>query len=239
MPVLERPFAAAIIVGAGQGTRFGAADKVMAPLAGRPVLAYAIDVAQTAASVNAIVVVAGAHLLDSVVEMAEHSPWSKLVAVVPGGDRRQDSVAAGLAAVPAQTEFVAVHDAARPLATPELFDHCFSAAYESGAAIAAIPVSDTLKRVEGTRIVQTVSREGLWAAQTPQCFRLQLLQRAFALADERGLQATDDAALIEALDLPVTIVPGSQMNLKITRRQDLSLAEALLARQSIPGWSGE
>jgi 2-C-methyl-D-erythritol 4-phosphate cytidylyltransferase len=106
-----------------------------------------------------------------------------------------------------------------------------AAAGEHGAAIAAVPVTDTLKRVRSSLIVQTIDREDLWAAQTPQCFLIDLLRRAFAYAEESGLKVTDDAALVEALGLPVAIVPGSAANLKITRRQDLDVAEALMSEQ--------
>jgi 2-C-methyl-D-erythritol 4-phosphate cytidylyltransferase len=229
MPSPEVPFTTAIIVGAGQGTRFGAANKVLAPLTGRPVLAYSLDAAQNATTVAAIIVVASAHLLDDVLKLARSASWPKLIAVIPGGNRRQDSVAAGLASVPSQTVLVAVHDAARPLVSPHHFDDCIAAAHQCGAAIVATPVSDTLKRVNGTTIVETVPREALWAAQTPQCFRVDLLRRAFAHADALGLTVTDEAAMVEALGHPVAIVPGSETNLKITRSTDLDLAAALLA----------
>ena len=229
MPAPDRPTAAAVIVGAGRGARFGAADKIIASLAGRPVLAYSLDAVQSAATIEAIVVVAGEHTQEIVVELTASGKWPKVVATVTGGDRRQDSVAAGLAAVPAGIDLVAVHDAARPLAPPALFDACLAAARHSGAAIAAIPVADTLKRVAGGRIVATVSRESLWAAQTPQAFRLDLLRRAFTEANERRLDVTDEASLLEALGIPVSVVPGSLANLKITRPEDLAFAEALVA----------
>ncbi len=229
MPAPDRPFATAVIVGAGRGVRFGAADKALAPLRGRPVLAYSLDAAESATAIDAIVVVAGDHILDAVTDLTASGRWSKVVATVTGGERRQDSVAAGLAALPSATELVAVHDAARPLAPPSLFDACIAAACSHGAAIAASPIADTLKRVEEGVIVQTVPRESLWAAQTPQAFRLDVLRRAFAEASERGLEVTDEAALLEALGLVVTVVPSSLANLKITRPEDLAIAEALLA----------
>jgi 2-C-methyl-D-erythritol 4-phosphate cytidylyltransferase len=238
MPAPERPAAAAVIVGAGRGARFGAADKILAPLAGRPVLAYSLDAAQSAVMIEAIVVVAGEHTRETVVDLSTTGSWPKVVAIVTGGERRQDSVAAGLAALPAGIDLVAVHDAARPLAPPVLFDACLTAARETGAAIAAIPVADTLKRVEGGRIVATVSRESLWAAQTPQAFRLDLLRRAFTEANERGLDATDEASLLEALGIPVTVVQGSLANLKITHPADLAVAAALVAMHAhTPGGS--
>lgn len=228
MPAADRPFATAVIVAAGRGTRFGAVDKVLALLGGRPLLTYSLDAAEKAERVWAIVVVAGTHNIDAAAALTASGRWPKVVATVTGGDRRQDSVAAGLAAVPNETSLVAVHDAARPMATASLFDACLAAANRTGAAIAATPVADTLKRVDGHRVVQTVSREGLWAAQTPQAFRLDLLRSAFAAATERGLEVTDESSLLEASGIAVTVEPTSSSNLKITRPEDLALAEALL-----------
>jgi 2-C-methyl-D-erythritol 4-phosphate cytidylyltransferase len=229
MSAPDRSLATAVIVGAGRGTRFGTADKVLTPLCGRPLLTYSLDAAENAQRVSAIVVVAGEHLLDAVAALIASGRWPKVVATVTGGDRRQDSVANGLAAVPAGTSLVAVHDAARPLVTASLFDACIAAAQRCGAAIAAVPISDTLKRVDGDRIVETVSREGLWAAQTPQAFRLDILQSAFASAAESGREVTDEASLLETAGVPVRVVPGSVANLKVTRPEDLETAEALLA----------
>jgi 2-C-methyl-D-erythritol 4-phosphate cytidylyltransferase len=228
MSAPDRPFVTAVIVGAGRGTRFGAADKVLALLGGRPLLTYSLDAAQNAETVSAIVVVAGAHVLDAVAELTASRRWPKVAVTIKGGDRRQDSVAAGLAVVPTGTSLVAVHDAARPLVSPSLIDACISAAYRYGAAIAAMPVADTLKRVDDCRVLQTVSREGLWAAQTPQAFRLDLLQSAFASALESNLEVTDESSLLEAMGIAVTVVPSSLANLKITRPEDLDVAEALL-----------
>jgi 2-C-methyl-D-erythritol 4-phosphate cytidylyltransferase len=230
MPVPDRPFVTAVIVAAGRGIRFGAADKALVSLKGRPVLAYSLDAAESSAAIDAIVVVAGHHTLDAIIELTASGQWSKIFAIVTGGERRQDSVAAGLAAIPRATELVAVHDAARPLAPPSLFDACIAAASRRGAAIAATPVADTLKRVEEGVIIETVSRESLWAAQTPQAFRLDLLEQAFAAAAERRLDVTDEASLLEALGIDVAVVPSSLANLKMTRPEDLAIAEALLAR---------
>nr|MBA3416350.1 2-C-methyl-D-erythritol 2,4-cyclodiphosphate synthase [Chloroflexia bacterium] len=143
---------------------------------------------------------------------------------------RQDSVVAGLAATPA-AEVVVVHDGARPLASAALFDACVAAARETGAAIAAVPVADTLKLVEAGRIVRTVDRAGVWAAQTPQAFRRALLLELFARAGERSV--TDEAALCEALAIPVAVVEGSPANIKVTRPGDLAVAEALLLSRRV------
>ncbi|HEY7032796.1 MAG TPA: 2-C-methyl-D-erythritol 4-phosphate cytidylyltransferase [Thermomicrobiales bacterium] len=224
----DRSLAAAVIVGAGRGTRFGAADKVMAPLAGRPLLAYSLDAAEQAEAVGAIVVVTAEHCVGAVADLIGSGSWSKIVATVTGGDRRQDSVWAGLAAMPSGASHVAVHDAARPLVTSSLFDACIAAARRFGAAIAAAPVADTLKRVVDGRVVATVSRRDLWAAQTPQAFRLELLMNAFASAAATGLEVTDEASLLEAMGIEVAIVPSSRANLKITHPEDLAVAEAVM-----------
>jgi 2-C-methyl-D-erythritol 4-phosphate cytidylyltransferase len=149
------------------------------------------------------------------------------IEVVHGGAERSDSIAAALKKVKPEADFVCVHDAARPCIANEWIDKIFHAAEQTGAAIFAIPVSGTLKRVGADmKIAETVSRSALWEAQTPQVFRRELLLEAYA---QRGsFQPTDDAQLVERLGKPVTIVPGSPINLKITTREDLRLAEQAL-----------
>jgi 2-C-methyl-D-erythritol 4-phosphate cytidylyltransferase len=148
------------------------------------------------------------------------------VEVVEGGAERADSIHKALEKVKPDMDFVAVHDAARPCLADEWVSEIFAAAEKSGAAIPAIPVGGTLKRVTGGAIVETVSRESLWEAQTPQVFRRELLLMAYA--QRGGMVATDDAQLVERLGQKVTIVPGSAINLKITTREDLRLAEQAL-----------
>jgi 2-C-methyl-D-erythritol 4-phosphate cytidylyltransferase len=148
--------------------------------------------------------------------------------VVIGGERRRDSVRAGLEALP-DCEYVIVHDGARPLVEAPLIDAVLDAARESGAAICAIPVSDTVKLSNPPAFVQaTVDRNNLWLAQTPQAFRREILLRAH---DTFDLDATDDAALVERLDEPVRIVPGSRRNIKVTSPEDLAFAAALLSSE--------
>ena len=147
--------------------------------------------------------------------------------VVPGGAERSDSVAAALARVKPDAEFICIHDAARPCLADAWIDGVFRAAEKSGAAILAIPVAATLKRVGGDRTIQeTVSRDGLWEAQTPQVFRRELLLEAHARRE--GFAATDDAQLVERIGHAVTVVPGSLINVKITTKEDLRLAEHAL-----------
>jgi 2-C-methyl-D-erythritol 4-phosphate cytidylyltransferase len=149
------------------------------------------------------------------------------IEIVDGGAERRDSVANALAKVRPDVDFVAVHDAARPCLADEWIDAVFTAAEKSGAAILAAPINGTLKRVApGKTIVETVSREGLWEAQTPQVFGRQLLIDAYA--QRGGSPATDDAQLVERLGHKITVVPGSPMNLKITTKDDLRLAAAIL-----------
>ncbi|NLS93870.1 MAG: 2-C-methyl-D-erythritol 4-phosphate cytidylyltransferase [Planctomycetaceae bacterium] len=156
--------------------------------------------------------------------------------VVEGGNERSDSVANALAKVKSEAEFVAVHDAARPCICDQWIDSVFAAAEKSGAAILAVPVSGTLKRSDGKRVQETISRADVWEAQTPQVFRRELLLEAY---EKRGdAPATDDSQLVERLGKPVTVVPGSQINLKVTTREDLRLAEAALKALPKPKLSG-
>ncbi|MGH2557628.1 MAG: 2-C-methyl-D-erythritol 4-phosphate cytidylyltransferase [Thermomicrobiales bacterium] len=225
--------AAVVIVAAGRGERFGVADKVFLPLAGRPILAYALDAVESAASIATVVVVVGEHTKGIAADLVATGPWTKVSAIVAGGERRQDSVAAGLAAVSNDVEIVVIHDGARPFAPAALFDACVTAATATGAAIAAVPVTDTIKRVADGQIVATVPRDDLWAAQTPQAFDLARLRAAFAHAAQHDLTVTDEAALFETLGWPVRIVPGALSNLKITHREDLAVAEAIPREQEL------
>ena len=161
------------------------------------------------------------------------------VQIADGGKQRADSVANALAQVSAEAEFVAVHDAVRPCLTSELIDAVFAAAAKSGAAVLAVPVADTLKRVSGQhRVEATVPREGLWLAQTPQVFRKEWLVEAYAKRDKAGQDITDDAQLVEAAGHPVTVVEGAGTNIKITTKADLLLAEAILKARPKPKPTG-
>jgi 2-C-methyl-D-erythritol 4-phosphate cytidylyltransferase len=215
--------AAAIVVGAGQGRRMGGVPKVLLPLGDRPVIAHALDALEAAAMVSEVVLVGGEATLDAFEAMRASGKWAKLARVVAGGERRQDSVAAGLAAADPAADVIVVHDGARPFASTALFDACVAEARRHGAAIAAIPVVDTLKRVRDDAVIATIDRSGLWAAQTPQSARADLLREAIA----RGLDGTDEAMLMEAIGQPVRVVEGSRFNLKITHPADLIFAEAI------------
>jgi 2-C-methyl-D-erythritol 4-phosphate cytidylyltransferase len=223
---IDRAGAGAIIVAAGSSTRMGGVDKLLALLGDRPVVAHSIAAFASHSAIDGLVVVASATNQQAITAIvAELAPRAL---VVLGGARRRDSVRAGLEVLPA-CQYVVVHDGARPLVTHAMIDAALEGAREAGAALCAVPVTDTVKRAEPSgRVSSTVTREGLWLAQTPQAFRTDLLRRAHREVD---LDVTDDAALIELLGEPVKLVMGSRLNLKITLQSDLPLAEALMNLQ--------
>ncbi len=233
------PAAYALIPAAGRAARFnpdGAAEnKVFAPLGGRPLL-YRTALAFAAhPQIGGIVVIAGPSEVSRCREVL--AGVGKVLAVVAGGQTRQESVAIGLFALGGDPDdLILVHDAARPLVSATVIDHCLEGAERFGNAVAALPVTDTLKAADGEQIVQrTVDREGLWAMQTPQVFRLGTLFEAHSAARAMGWTGTDEAALVEQFtDEPVHLVPGNPANFKITRPEDLLLAEALWQSRQPP-----
>lgn len=222
--------AVAVIVAAGSGSRFGGAvPKQFATLGGRPLLEVTLSRFSQATRIDDMVVVAAA---DRVADLAATLParFPRLRAVVAGGTTRQESVAAGVQAAGACGVLV-VHDAARPLIAPELIDRCVMQAAAEGACIVALSACDTIKLVRDGAIVETLPRESIWQAQTPQAFHATLLCRALEHARLHGISGTDEAALVEALGVRVTVVPGSARNLKVTTAEDLMLAEALVQQE--------
>ncbi len=224
----EHGFATLVIVAAGRSERFGAGAKVLEEVGGRAVLEWSLVAADLARSVKDVVIVTGAHTGAAIASLVNATTWSVPVVFVTGGATRQESVAAGLAVVTPSSDVVLIHDGARPLVTAAMFDHCASAARVHGAAILAVPVSDTLKRVTQCQIVETVPRDALWAAQTPQGFRRDVILSAIDRTRELAREFTDEASLLEALGGTVRIVPGERANIKITHREDLELVDALL-----------
>lgn len=216
--------AAALVVAAGASTRFGGGgNKVFVPVAGAPALARLL---QTFAALPAIaggVVVARPGDEARCAQLLPGPGWS----VATGAGRRQDSVAQGLQGLPEGTEFVVVHDGARPLVRPALVQRVLEAAALYGAATSGLPVTDTLKVVADGRITRTVDRDGLWAVQTPQAFRRPLLEEAHRRARTAGTVATDDAALVEAIGAEVRVVLGDRDNIKLTLAEDVALATRL------------
>jgi len=229
---------AALLVGAGRGERYRASlpaapdrelPKALVRLGGRPLLVRAAEALAAAPEIERVVPVVSAALLPELLRLAPGlASVPKLAPAVAGGEERQDSVRAGLAALPASVHLVAVHDAARPLVRPEDVGRVVRAAEQWGAAVLAAPATDTWKRVRDGRIVETPVRSECFAAQTPQVFRVDWLREALAKAEAEGVRGTDDAALVERLGVAVHIVPGPATNLKITTAADLAMAEALL-----------
>jgi len=216
----------AIVVAAGEGTRIAAgAPKALLPLAGRPMLAWSLDAVLASESIDGVVVVCGESWRDEG-ERLVRSIAGPRVPVCAGGRSRHASVRNGLEQIGADADRVVVHDAARPLAGPELFERALAALDRASAGICAIPVTDTIKRASGDAVIETVDRSALWRAQTPQAFRLADLLEAAAAGD--GDAMTDEAALLERAGMTVIVVPGDERNIKITTPADLSIAEDLL-----------
>jgi 2-C-methyl-D-erythritol 4-phosphate cytidylyltransferase len=227
---------AALVLAAGRGERLGhALPKGFVPLAGRPLLLHALARMEAVAEVERVVpVLPEGALAHYRAALAVAGPLHKLAEPVAGGRERQDSMRAGLAALPEGVEWVAIHDAARPLVSADAVRRVIAAARETGAAILALPVRDTIKRVQGGRIVETPPRAECWAAQTPQVFRVEILREALAKADAEGRLGTDDAQLVEALGIAVHVVTGEPENLKITGPEDLLVAERILLERGGP-----
>lgn len=214
----------AVIAAAGSSRRMGGADKVFALLGGKPILARVVDAFQGCNPVDQIVVVLSEQNLERGQQLVGGEGWSKVIDVCAGGRRRQDSVAAGLSRL-SDCDWVVIHDGARPLVTVDLVNRGLEAAKETGAAVAAVPVTDTIKLVGDDRIVhQTPPRQNLWAVQTPQVFRTDIITEAYSRAIG---DVTDDASLVEQLGYRVKIYMGSYDNIKVTTPDDLALAEVL------------
>lgn len=224
-------FTAAIIPAAGSGSRMGLDHpKQYHLLGGVPILVHTVRVFVSSSSVDRIVVVVPPdRVVSTSTLLTEYDLTGDTLEVIGGGRRRQDSVKAGLDSLDSDVDIVLVHDGARPLLSHELITRCCDAASRYGAAIAAVPVKDTLKKgAADNRILHTVDREDLWQAQTPQAARLSLLLEAYKLAGERDV--TDEASLLELAGTAVQLVEGSETNIKITRPDDLIMAEKIMQK---------
>jgi len=220
----------AIIVAAGRGTRMGAnVDKLWLEVAGRPVVAHTWQRFNDAPGIQEIILVVRDGMQPHFTELAEKYHFQKPYRLVVGGVERQDSVWNGLSALAADSEIVAIQDAARPCTTTELIDATIAAARETGAAVAAQPVTDTIKETaDGQVISRTVDRSKLWSVQTPQTFRVATIRHAISTAKAQGLNLTDDTAACEVIGQPVRLVKGSAPNPKVTVPADLPFVESLL-----------
>jgi 2-C-methyl-D-erythritol 4-phosphate cytidylyltransferase len=225
---------AAIVAAAGRGERVGGKEgKQFLALAGVPVLARSLFNAAAVPEVEEIVLVVNAGDIERAgSDIVEAYGLDKVTGVVEGGERRQESVLRALRAISSSADIVIVHDGARPLATPGLFQRVIKVLRDCDCdgTIAAVPAVDTVKEVEGGWVLRTTDRQRLWAVQTPQCFRSQALRDAHERALREGIWATDDAALLERYRYRVRVVEGELTNLKITYASDLILAEALMEK---------
>ena len=233
-----------ILAAAGRGTRAGGSEpKQFWMIGGVPMIVRALRPWLVSSLVEGVVVAVPPGTSAEVAALLHE--WGanvQDVVVVDGGETRAQSVRNGLDAVPASCKVVAVHDAARPFVQTSTIERVLRRAREHGAALAAVPVSDTLKRGTGGRVESTLPREGLWVAQTPQAFHKDLLEEAFERAADQGLEVyTDDCSLVEALGVKPVLVAGESANFKVTRQEDRFLAEAMVAleygrsRKEVPG----
>ena len=231
------PNAGAIIVAAGASARMGSAgDKTLADLGGEPLIARTIAVFERCAAVAAIALVVSERNLGAVAALRDAKGWRKTLPPLMGGARRQDSVRAGLRALPPECGWVLVHDGARPFVTARMIEDGLAAAAGSGAAIAVVPAFDTVKRVTADgRVIETLDRSELAMTQTPQAFRRDVLERAHAEVTD---DVTDDAAMVERIGVAVRTFEGSRSNIKITTPEDLTLAQAMEVTDSYYGKRG-
>ncbi len=231
-----------LIAAAGSGRRMGAAgNKLLLEVAGRPVLAWTLDAALACGAIRWIGIVGQPVDAEPIAAIVAAARPDRPVEWILGGDTRQESVSRGLAALPPGAEVVLIHDGARCLVEPELLSRCVAVVAAGAAVIAATPVTDTIKQVDGSgTITATPDRSALWAAQTPQGFPVEQLRQAHATATAEGWSVTDDAALFERLGLPVQVLQAPPSNIKLTTRFDLTIAEAVLAaRGSVTGAAGQ
>jgi len=212
-------------------------DKVFLPLLGRPLISYVLTAFESCPEVDIVVLVLSERNLHRGERLVREGPWRKVAALCSGGLWRQDSVVAGLAAL-GPVEWVVVHDGARPCVTPELISQGLKNAQETGAAVAGVPTKDTIKVVDGHGSVrETLDRSRLWAVQTPQVFRRELLSQAHSQVPD---EVTDDATLVERLGVAVKVYLGSYGNVKVTTEEDVPIAESFLRAQgsSVSGEGG-
>jgi 2-C-methyl-D-erythritol 4-phosphate cytidylyltransferase len=223
----------AIIVAAGKGTRMGPdVDKLFLELNGLPVVAHTWRTFDDARCLDELVIVVREGLEGAFMELAKTCKYAKPFRLVGGGPERQDSVWNGLQALSAAADVVVIQDAARPCTSSELIAATIAAALETGAAVAAQPITDTVKEsADGQLITRTLDRSHLWAVQTPQTFRTEIIRRALDEVRKRNLRITDDTAACELIGQPVRLVVSADPNPKVTRPEDVDVIEALLRRR--------
>jgi 2-C-methyl-D-erythritol 4-phosphate cytidylyltransferase len=225
----------AILVAGGSSQRMGF-DKLFAVIAGEPVIAHPIRAFERATSVDEIVVVAREDRHDEIRKISRDRGFKKVLSIVPGGERRQDSVRAGLDRINRDAKYVAVHDAARPLITPEQIERAFEQCRVHGAAALAQPVNDTLKRADADlMVVGSVDRHQIFAMQTPQIFERKLIEDAYRAVYAENILVTDEVSAVERLGYKVALVLDHDFNFKITYPRDLPVADFILRDRAKDG----
>lgn len=223
---LPLKYCGAVIVAAGNASRMGGIDKVMAPLQGEPMILRTVRAFQNCDAIREIVIVTRQDLILPISDLCHD--FDKVRTVITGGSSRQESVARGLGAMSDQVQLVAIQDGARPLITDEVIDRTVRAANTYGAAAPGIPVKDTIKVVKGGIVETTPDRSTLQAVQTPQVFDIDLLTGALAQAEKDKAAVTDDCSAVERLGMSIKMVEGDERNIKVTTPMDLKIAELLL-----------
>lgn len=224
----ERPLCGAVVAAAGSGTRMGE-DKLLLPLSGEPVIVHTVRALENCPLISEIVVVTRAELIVPVAQLCKDYYFTKVTKVVAGGATRLESVRLGTLELTGDPELIAVHDGARPFVTQEVIEAAILRAKEYGAAAPAVEVTDTVKRVGPDGLTAGgVDRSDLRAVQTPQVFEEGLLRGALQKALEDGAELTDDCAAVERLGMKVALTPGDRLNIKLTTREDLLLAQGIL-----------
>jgi 2-C-methyl-D-erythritol 4-phosphate cytidylyltransferase len=225
----------AILVAGGSSQRMGF-DKLFAVIAGEPLIAHPIRAFERATSVGEIVVVAREDRHDEIRSISRNRGFKKVLSIVPGGERRQDSVRAGLDRINRDAKYVAVHDAARPLITPKQIERAFAQCRIHGAAALAQPVNDTLKRADADLlVVGSVDRHQIYAMQTPQIFERKLLEDAYRAVYAENILVTDEVSAVERLGYKVALVLDDDLNLKITYPRDLPVADFIIRDRAKDG----
>jgi 2-C-methyl-D-erythritol 4-phosphate cytidylyltransferase len=220
----------AIIVAAGSSERMGF-DKLFALVSGKPVIAHTIAAFESTKCIDEIILVGRADSLNELRKLIGKP--TKVKQIIEGGAERSDSVRAGLEQVDPKSNFVAVHDAARPMITPEKIERVFEAAKTTSAATLAEPINDTLKRADvDLAVKESVDRSGVFAMQTPQVFEKNLLQQAYDLVSQKKISVTDEVSAVELLGHKIVLVPNYDFNFKVTYPRDLPLAEFVLKQRA-------
>ncbi|MEW6624971.1 MAG: 2-C-methyl-D-erythritol 4-phosphate cytidylyltransferase [Bacillota bacterium] len=222
--------AISIVVAAGQGNRMGSSTKKQfLRIKEKPMLIYTLEVMERHPEITGTILVVSEDDLEYSRELIKDYSLNKIIDIVPGGDTRGASVYNGLKAVPKYIDLVVVHDGARPFLSKEVLDRVLHGVKAYGAAVAAVPVKDTIKETGSNDFIEkTLDRSRLWAVQTPQAFLKEIIVDAYQRAAEQNLQGTDDASLVEAFGHRVKIVMGDYQNIKITTKEDLDYAEYVL-----------